>query len=127
MDSSRLGSGVLPARRASAAMWSGVSFARSVTSSPNATGRSSAPAQAVKQTFAASGSQWMFHSVRRRGVARAPVAAAHQHPATEQSRQLGLAQHGDGQVGHRAEGHERDLARVRPGLVDEEVDGVSLG
>jgi hypothetical protein len=45
----------------------GGSRARAVTSRPSAIGRrapfAAAPAQASKQTFAASGSHWMFHSV----------------------------------------------------------------
>jgi hypothetical protein len=45
-------------------MWSGVNFARSVTSSPRASGRGTpGAAQASKHTLAASGSQWTFHSV----------------------------------------------------------------
>ena len=47
-------------------MCSGVNLAFSVTSSPSASGRgtpSPAADQASKLRFAASGSQWMFHSV----------------------------------------------------------------
>ena len=62
-------SGVLPARRASATMWSGTILAFSVTSRPSAIGRviegsaSWAAVQALKTIFAASGSTLMFHSV----------------------------------------------------------------
>ena len=58
-------SGVLPARRASATRWSGRIFACSVTSRPRAIGRSGAAdaPNAANAIFAASGSQWMFHSV----------------------------------------------------------------
>ena len=60
---------MLPARRASRTTSSGRIRACSVTSSPSASGRgidgsaARASAHARKTIFAASGSQWMFHSV----------------------------------------------------------------
>jgi hypothetical protein len=88
-DSTIESSGVLPARRASSTTWSGRIFAFSVTSSPSAIGR--AGQAASKAIFAASGSQWMFHSVVGRGVAGDAIRAAHDHPASQQPREVRFA------------------------------------
>ena len=53
--------------------------------------RHGAPTTPRTTILAASGSQWMFHSVVGRRVAGDPVGAAHEHPATEQPRQVRLA------------------------------------
>ena len=80
----------------------------SVTSRPSASGRgidgsaAIASAQARKTILAASGSQWMFHSVVGRRVAGHAERAAHQHVALEQARAVRLAQDREGEVRQRA-------------------------
>ena len=63
---------------------------------------------------------------RRGRVPRRAVAAAHQHPAAKQERQLRLAQDGDRQVRGRPQRDEGDLAGAAARFSHEQVRGMAI-
>ena len=69
----------------------------------------------------------MFHSVVGVVLPEAPIRAAHQDVAPQQPWERRFAEDRDGQVRQRTQRHERDLAGPPARLVEDHVDGVSLG
>ena len=86
------------------------SVACSVTSRPSPSGRIGASAKAWKTCWAASGSQWMFHSVV--GVVLPGTRKAPPMNTSRRSRRgsSGFALERDGQVRHRPERDQGQLA-----------------
>ena len=106
----------------------------SVTSRPSASGRGggSAPQatgpsgdHARSTTAIASGSTATFHSETGVVLPGAPYAPPMSTSRRSRRGSMRLPQHGHGQVRHRAQGHERQLARACARLLDDEVGGVA--